>query len=285
MYNASDVHLHWEPQSPVTIDRKFLHPLFSPTSPNIALNLDPDEQLTEFALIHSFYNETIINADLKNLRHGAFSKLGLPKVSIKMFNGSNLSAGFYSTVSFSIVLNRQSGFYLLDYFLPSMMIVAISWVSFWIQGDQGAPRVMLGTATMLTFITLASNQDKSLPKVSYVKATEIWFMGCTTFIFASLLEFALVNTFWRQKRYMKLKEVTAKSILKKAIQKGFEKKQFGISPRMHRAHSLECVEEDNEVKVPDQNFKDVRSSLKTNLEKKSKNLVSYFRFFFRTSEF
>ncbi len=55
MYNSSDVKLHWEPQSPVTIDR-------------------PDEQLTEFALVKSFYNESVVNADLKNLRHGAFSK-------------------------------------------------------------------------------------------------------------------------------------------------------------------------------------------------------------------
>ncbi len=146
-----------------------------------------------------------------------------------------------------------------------MMIVAISWVSFWIQGDQGAPRVMLGTATLLTFITLASAQDKTLPKVSYVKATEIWFMGCTTFIVASLLEFAFVNTIWRQKKHMEFKEVTAKRILASAIRKGLEKKQFGVSPMMHRANSLSSVEEENEVKITDPDFKNIRSSFRSNL--------------------
>lgn len=87
------------------------------------------------------------------------------------------------------------------------MIVAISWVSFWLQADQTAPRIMLGTTTMLTFITLASAQGKTLPKVSYIKASEIWFMGCTGFIFGSLVEFAFVNTIWRRKKNVELKKV------------------------------------------------------------------------------
>jgi hypothetical protein len=104
-------------------------------------------------------------------------------------------------------LQREMGFYLLDYFIPSIMIVAISWVSFWLQADQSAPRIMLGTSTMLTFITLASAQGKTLPKVSYIKASEIWFLGCTAFIFGSLVEFAFVNTIWRRKNNVELKKV------------------------------------------------------------------------------
>jgi hypothetical protein len=56
-----------------------------------------------------------------------------------------------------------------------------------------------GTSTMLTFITLTRNTGSSLPKVSYIKATEIWFIVCTAFIFGSLVEFAFVNTIWRRK--------------------------------------------------------------------------------------
>lgn len=53
-------------------------------------------------------------------------------------------AGNYSSLSFEVHLSREIGFYLMDYFLPSMMIVSISWVSFWLQADQSAPRIMLG---------------------------------------------------------------------------------------------------------------------------------------------
>lgn len=99
------------------------------------------------------------------------------------------------------------GFYLMDYFLPSIMIVSISWVSFWLQADQSPPRIMLGTSTMLTFITLASAQGKMLPKVSYIKVSEVWFLGCCLFIFGSLVEFAFVNTIWRRKNNVELKKV------------------------------------------------------------------------------
>lgn len=60
---------------------------------------------------------------------------------------------------------------------------------------------------MLTFITLASAQGKTLPKVSYIKVSEVWFLGCCIFIFGSLVEFAFVNTIWRRKKNIELKKV------------------------------------------------------------------------------
>lgn len=55
MFNTSELELHWEPKSPVT--------------------LAPELHLTEYVLLNMWTNETIINADLKDLRHGAFGKL------------------------------------------------------------------------------------------------------------------------------------------------------------------------------------------------------------------
>ncbi|CAO1348804.1 unnamed protein product [Diamesa hyperborea] len=209
MYNGSEVQLHWEANSPVT--------------------LGPDQHLTEYQLTRFFTNETMVNADLSDLRHGAF-------------------AGNYSSLSFTVVLARQMGFYLLDYFLPSMMIVAISWVSFWLQADQSAPRIMLGTSTMLTFITLASAQGKTLPKVSYIKASEIWFMGCTGFIFGSLVEFAFVNTIWRRKKNVELKKVNSKYILKSTFTPRPTRKEMAPgseSPNgLMKSHSCSSLKED-----------------------------------------
>jgi len=48
-------------------------------------------------------------------------------------------------------------------------------------------------------MTLASKVENSLPKVSYIKASEIWFLGCTIFLFAAMVEFAFVNTIYRRK--------------------------------------------------------------------------------------
>ena len=54
MYNESDLVLHWEPKSPVT--------------------LAPELHLTEYVLLDFWSNETVINANLSDLRHGAFGK-------------------------------------------------------------------------------------------------------------------------------------------------------------------------------------------------------------------
>lgn len=130
----------------------------------------------------------------------------------------------------------------MDYFVPSMMIVSISWVSFWLQADQSPPRIMLGTSTMLTFITLASAQGKTLPKVSYIKASEIWFLGCTAFIFGSLVEFAFVNTIWRRKRNVELKKVNSKYILKSTLTPRPTRREMNVSGSLHKSHSCSSLD-------------------------------------------
>lgn len=191
MYNSSELMLYWEHNDPVAFD--------------------PKMHLTEYALQNVWTNETIINADLDDLRHGAF-------------------AGNYSSLSFTVHLTREVGFYVMDYFLPSIMIVAISWVSFWLQADQTPARTTLGCTTLLSFITLASSQENNLPKVSYIKISEVWFLGCTCFIFGSLMEFAFVNTIWRRKHSVEVKKVNSKHILKSTL-----------TPRMKRHKMIDNV--------------------------------------------
>lgn len=59
-----------------------------------------------------------------------------------------VSAGNYSALKFTFKLGREVGYYLMDYFIPSMMIVAMSWVTFWLQADASAPRITLGTGNI-----------------------------------------------------------------------------------------------------------------------------------------
>lgn len=135
-----------------------------------------------------------------------------------------IAAGNFSSINITFKLAREMGFFMMDYYVPSILIVVISWVSFWLHVDASAPRIVLGkiylrvlininniiynvcmkfmlsgTNTILAFMTLASKVENSLPKVSYIKASEIWFLGCTIFLFAAMVEFAFVNTIYRRK--------------------------------------------------------------------------------------
>lgn len=144
--------------------------------------------------------------------------------------------GNYSALTFKFQLSREAGFYFMDYFIPSIMLVMTSWVSFWLQADNAAPRVTLGTSTMLSFITLASGQSKTLPKVSYIKASEIWFLGCTAFIFLSMAEFAFVNIIWRRSKQVELKKVNSKYILKSTLTPRMARKDLQRSSSMSNLH-------------------------------------------------
>ena len=58
-------------------------------------------------------------------------------------------------------------------------------------------RTTLGTASWLTFINLHKNINDKVSRVQYVKFIDIWFITSTIFIFASLVEFAVVNSIER----------------------------------------------------------------------------------------
>ncbi|XP_008196742.2 cys-loop ligand-gated ion channel subunit isoform X1 [Tribolium castaneum] len=166
----------------------------------IAKNL----HLTEFVLSGSLPQETVVPASFNN---GAF-------------------VGNFSELVFKFTLKREVGYYVMDYFLPSILLVCTSWVTFWLQADASAPRVTLGTSTMLAFITLNGGINKNLPKVSYIKASEIWFLACACFIFCSMAEFAFVNVIWRRKKKVELKERSGKHILKGALTPSLARKQL-----------------------------------------------------------
>lgn len=134
--------------------------------------------------------------------------------------------GNYSSLVFKFQLSRQVGYYILDYFLPSILLVCTSWVTFWLQADASPPRATLGTSTMLAFITLNGGLTKNLPKVSYIKASEVWFIGCVVFIFGSMAEFAFVNVIWRRKKKVELKKQNSKHILKGALTPSLARKQL-----------------------------------------------------------
>ncbi|EDW83247.1 uncharacterized protein Dwil_GK22424 [Drosophila willistoni] len=190
IYNTSVLQLHWEDTNPVTFD--------------------PQLQLTEYYLIGSLYNESVSVSDSFTMTHGAL-------------------VGNYSTLSFSVLLTREVGYYIIDYFLPSIMIVTISWVSFWLQADQTPARTTLGCTTLLSFITLSLSQENNLSKVSYVTMSEVWFLVCTIFIFGSLVEFAFVNTIWRRNNNLELKKRTTKYIVKSTFVPNLKRNRRGYN--------------------------------------------------------
>ncbi|XP_048882894.1 glycine receptor subunit alpha-2 isoform X1 [Brienomyrus brachyistius] len=122
------------------------------------------------------------------------------------------NTGKFTCIEVKFHLERQMGYYLIQMYIPSLLIVILSWVSFWINMDAAPARVALGITTVLTMTTQSSGSRASLPKVSYVKAIDIWMAVCLLFVFAALLEYAGVNFVSRQqKEFLRLRRTQRRS--------------------------------------------------------------------------
>ncbi|XP_046577714.1 glycine receptor subunit alpha-2-like [Haliotis rubra] len=109
-------------------------------------------------------------------------------------------SGNYTCIRGDFQLSRNFGYYIAQVYVPSILIVILSWMSFWLDIDATPARISLGLLTVLTMTTQSSGARASLPRVSYVKAIDVWMAMCLIFVFAALLEFAYVNVMARVER-------------------------------------------------------------------------------------
>ncbi|XP_069679059.1 gamma-aminobutyric acid receptor subunit beta-like isoform X2 [Periplaneta americana] len=129
-----------------------------------------------------------------------------------------LATGNYQRLSLSFKLQRNIGYFVFQTYLPSILIVMLSWVSFWINHEATSARVALGITTVLTMTTISTGVRSSLPRISYVKAIDIYLVMCFVFVFAALLEYAAVNyTYWGARAKKKSKK-TKEAEEKKTVQ-------------------------------------------------------------------
>ncbi|XP_071050472.1 gamma-aminobutyric acid receptor subunit beta isoform X5 [Onthophagus taurus] len=131
-----------------------------------------------------------------------------------------LSTGNYSRLACEIQFVRSMGYYLIQIYIPSGLIVIISWVSFWLNRNATPARVALGVTTVLTMTTLMSSTNAALPKISYVKSIDVYLGTCFVMVFASLLEYATVG-------YM-AKRIQMRKNRFLAIQKIAEQKKLNV---------------------------------------------------------
>ncbi|GFR21291.1 glycine receptor subunit alpha-2 [Trichonephila clavata] len=103
------------------------------------------------------------------------------------------STGNFTCIEVLFTLERRLGYYLFHTYIPTCLIVIMSWISFWIRADAVPARVTLCVTSLLTLATQHAQSQKSLPPVSYIKAIDIFMSTCTLFVFSSLMEYAIVN--------------------------------------------------------------------------------------------
>ena len=83
---------------------------------------------------------------------------------------------------------------LITIFFPSALIVAVSFVSFWIDPQSVPGRISLIVTSLLALMTQLVSVRNTIPDVSYITALDVWFFACITFVASALFEFAVSYT-------------------------------------------------------------------------------------------
>ncbi|KMY98569.1 gamma-aminobutyric acid receptor subunit beta isoform X9 [Drosophila erecta] len=147
---------------------------------------------------------------------GVSSEVSLPQFKVlghrQRAMEISLTTGNYSRLACEIQFVRSMGYYLIQIYIPSGLIVIISWVSFWLNRNATPARVALGVTTVLTMTTLMSSTNAALPKISYVKSIDVYLGTCFVMVFASLLEYATVGYMakriqMRKQRFMAIQKI------------------------------------------------------------------------------
>lgn len=101
-------------------------------------------------------------------------------------------SGNFTQLDIRFSFKRRIGYYVIQVYLPASLMVAISWIVFWLDQDDMGGRVGLGITTILTIMFLLGSVNTSLPRVSYPKAIDWFLIASFLMVFLVLAECIVV---------------------------------------------------------------------------------------------
>ncbi|XP_038058534.1 glycine receptor subunit alpha-2-like [Patiria miniata] len=104
-----------------------------------------------------------------------------------------------------INLQRRLETYALTVYMPSILLVSIAWMSFWIDPKAVPARVTLGVTLNLSLNTMSSGTAEVMPVGGGVKALDVWLIVCQAFVFMALVEYTVANSSMTNEYYKQLK--------------------------------------------------------------------------------
>ncbi|EMP24751.1 Gamma-aminobutyric acid receptor subunit pi, partial [Chelonia mydas] len=117
---------------------------------------------------------------------------------------SQQETGNYPRLILHFELRRNILYFILETYVPSTLLVVLSWVSFWITLDSVPARTCIGVTTVLSMTTLMIGSRTSLSKTNcFIKAIDVYLGICFSFIFGALVEYAIAHYSSSQKRAAK----------------------------------------------------------------------------------
>lgn len=92
--------------------------------------------------------------------------------------------------SFALVLHakRHASHYAYKVILPLILIVAMSWIVFWVDPAESGTQIGVATTSMLTLIAYRFMVGNMMPPVPYLTRMDYFILGSTILVFAALVQ-------------------------------------------------------------------------------------------------
>jgi hypothetical protein len=98
-----------------------------------------------------------------------------------------------AAVVFSFRAERRGQYFIYQIILPLVLIVAMSWIVFWIDPKESGSQYSVSITTMLTLIAYRFAIAKDMPNVDYMTRLDVFILGSTVMVFATLMQ-AVITT-------------------------------------------------------------------------------------------
>ena len=112
-----------------------------------------------------------------------------------------------SVATFSFEATRRAGYFIGKVIVPLVLIVAMSWVVFWIDPRESGTQISVAITAMLTLIAYRFAVGTQLPQVEYMTRLDLFILGSSILVFASLIQVVVTSSFAKTDRLLQARKV------------------------------------------------------------------------------
>lgn len=109
------------------------------------------------------------------------------------------TSGTFPCLRMNLIFKRNASYFIFNICIPSILVVILSWISFWLGQDAKAARLITGFLSLTALTLLSLKEPNVTPRMSRANMLDIWLLACYSFVFYAILEFLLVIVLSRRK--------------------------------------------------------------------------------------
>ena len=108
-------------------------------------------------------------------------------------------------------------YYITSTYVPTWLLIIISYLTFWFPLDDFNDRIMVSLTSLLVLASLFAQTSSGLPRTSYLKLIDIWFVACIMMDFLMVACLVIINRRQTKISVISSKPVSKNSFLRKKI--------------------------------------------------------------------